>query len=371
MVNSTWSAWYNTTACLINGTYGQERTRTQYDNNSCGEVGNTTYYDYQLVNCTYVLGNPIRNWPKFACVNSSFVIWATYNGLTDASVNVTIDGSTYPLPYNASSGRYEDAFTSNIEQIAHITLSASKTGYENMIVSGTIEITQCFSFKVRLWEQVEQSTLFSNNNTIILDENYNKQLIDPYINDFAVIIAKNNDHNATGEYSYCNIPFGSGQALGQLLNIGNWMGNSSHLLTDPLKSYAGCEDYWFRGDYYNGEANITLPWAGNYSLYFVDGTLKWENQFSPPQIVKSSLFMQLGEINLPDKQNLTEDFWVSHEELNLWGSWTDSAFIWMITLLPILLFVGLVLTGFPIQLAGLIVIMLESLWFMQNIFHFF
>jgi hypothetical protein len=149
------------------------------------------------------------------------------------------------------------------------------------------------------------------------------------------------------------------------------MGNLTRNITGALGQYAGCDKYWFRAVYYNGEANLTLPWAGNYSLYFVDGTMRWENQYSPPDIIKSSLFMQLGEINLQDKQNLTMDLWISHDELNMWASWTDSAFIWMVTLLPIILFIGLVLTGFPIQLAGLIVIMLESIWFMQNLLHFF
>jgi len=308
---------------------------------------------------------------KFACKDSNFTLWVIYGNLTDANVTATLNGVTYNLTYNSTTQRYEGIFTSNIEQVVSVLINASRINYPTMTTTSTLTITTCFSFRIRLWEQVELQTIYQNNNTIITDKNYDKQLIDPYINDFGYIIARNNDKNATGEYSYCNVPWGSGQALGQLLNIGNWLGtNLTRNLTNPLKQYAGCDKYWFRAVYYNGEANLTLPWAGNYSLYFVDGTMKWENQFAPPQIIKSSLFMRLGEINLPDKRNLTEDFWVSHEELNMWASWTDSAFIWMVTLLPILLFVGLVLFGFPIQLAGLIVIMLESIWFMQNIFHF-
>ncbi len=351
----------NTTICRASVEYCDPTEYCTGSNITCpSDISNCT------ANLTIAWGQ------RFACTNSNFTLWVIYGNLTDANVTATLNGVTYNLTYNSTTHRYEGIFSSNIEQVVSVLINASRINYPTETITSTLTITTCFSFRVRLWEQVDLQTIYQTNNTIITDKNYNKQLIDPYINDFGYIIARNNDRNATGEYSYCNVPWGSGQALGQLLDIGNWLGtNLTRNLTNPLKQYAGCDKYWLRAVYYNGEANLTLPWAGNYSLYFVDGIMRWENQFAPPQIIKSSLFMQLGEINLPDKQNLTEDFWVSHEELNMWASWTDSAFIWMVTLLPIILSIGLVLTGFPIQLAGLIVIMLESIWFVSNILHFF
>jgi mannan endo-1,4-beta-mannosidase len=53
LVNTLWSSWYDITGCQVNDTITQERNRTQYDNNYCGEVSNTTYYEHQTINCDY------------------------------------------------------------------------------------------------------------------------------------------------------------------------------------------------------------------------------------------------------------------------------------------------------------------------------
>jgi len=53
LVNTSWSDWYNVTSCLPNNTITQERNLTQYDDNFCGEIENTTFYEYQYILCDY------------------------------------------------------------------------------------------------------------------------------------------------------------------------------------------------------------------------------------------------------------------------------------------------------------------------------
>jgi len=55
MVNTTWTDWYNMSECHQNNTYDQARNKTEYDANSCGEIGNATYYEYQTGSCEYYI----------------------------------------------------------------------------------------------------------------------------------------------------------------------------------------------------------------------------------------------------------------------------------------------------------------------------
>jgi hypothetical protein len=314
--------------------------------------------------------------PRFARINETFTIWADYQyaiNLTDVlGANATIHNSTvsYPLTYNPVTGHYEENFSSATNMTWQTTLSVSKGSLVGYNRTCNIRIGSDFAFTVRLWEEVELKTEFQNKNYIITDENYNKQLTDPYINDFGYVIAKNNDHNATGQYTYCNIPVGSVQQItGAIAGIIG--SNLTNLLTNDVGNVVGCDDYWFHAEYTNGSATLALPWAGNYSLYFLDGTVKWENDYAPPQLIKSGIFMPLGEINIPYRMDMTQNFWISHEEIDFWASFTDSAFIWLITLLPIILFIGLILIGCPMQIAGIVLISIESLWLFQNILHLF
>jgi len=53
MVNTSWSSWYDVTVCQANDTIQQERNLTEFDNNYCGEVSNTTYFEYQYIACDF------------------------------------------------------------------------------------------------------------------------------------------------------------------------------------------------------------------------------------------------------------------------------------------------------------------------------
>ena len=51
--NTTWGDWSNDTLCLINDTQRQVQNLTQYDANECGEIANETFYNYTWVACDY------------------------------------------------------------------------------------------------------------------------------------------------------------------------------------------------------------------------------------------------------------------------------------------------------------------------------
>jgi len=53
LVNASWSEWYNATSCRVNDTLTQERNRTQYDSNNCGETENQTFYENKDIMCDY------------------------------------------------------------------------------------------------------------------------------------------------------------------------------------------------------------------------------------------------------------------------------------------------------------------------------
>lgn len=212
---------------------------------------------------------------------------------------------------------------------------------------------------IKLWEQVDMKF---NATTNITSENYDKLLEDPYLNDFGYIIARSNE-NQSGNYSYCNFPIASGQTLMDILRLPIPLNRSTlDNLTGPFKQYIGCNQKWYRSDYISGEANLDLLNPGNYSLYFLDGVMKWDGLYSPPEITKSNLFMWLGDIAIPDRLDYELNFWISHGELDFWASWTDGLFLFMATIVPILIFLALIFLGVPFQLAGILALSYETLW---------
>jgi hypothetical protein len=308
--------------------------------------------------------------PSMVRTNEPFAIWADYQDsnntdIPGATVNVTnITTGSYPLIYQA--GRYSEDFQIANALIWYATISASAPSYAPLTANCTIAVEEPFGFTIRIWEEVE----FTNSSGIS-QRNYNKQLTDPYINDFAWIIAKNNDLNASGAYQYCNFPFKTGQNV-WAITMPNYIGNKPS--EDALKGIkdllsgglVGCDNYWYHSHYEDGVAILQLPVAGNYSLYFVEGPVEWENSVSPPKIERSDLFMYLGEITIPDKQDYTIDFWVAHSELNFWGSLSDEVFLFMLTLFPIILFIFLVMAGMPIAFAGMIALGWNVIWMVLN-----
>ncbi|MEM2956304.1 MAG: DNRLRE domain-containing protein [Candidatus Pacearchaeota archaeon] len=53
LINTSWTEWYNITACLTGDYYIQERNMIQYDSNNCEEVSNKTFFERQNVSCIY------------------------------------------------------------------------------------------------------------------------------------------------------------------------------------------------------------------------------------------------------------------------------------------------------------------------------
>jgi uncharacterized protein YjbI with pentapeptide repeats len=78
LANTTPGSWYNITECRFNNTILEQRNWTQYDSNFCGETGNTTFYDYQEIPCDFC--TPILT-------NTTEVSW--YN-ITQCRFNNTI-----------------------------------------------------------------------------------------------------------------------------------------------------------------------------------------------------------------------------------------------------------------------------------------
>ena len=172
----------------------------------------------------------------------------------------------------------------------------------------------------------------------------------------------NLDQNATGVYTYCNVPIGVGQGLFSAINYEGWLDSVQEYADETYGEALGCNNYWFRGEYNNGTAILYMPFLGNYSIYFVDGTVAFENDYSPPKLIDSDIFMNLGQVYISNKTDTTMDFWISHDELNYWASFSDNIFLIMILVMPILFFIALTLLGVPKEMTGMVVIAWEVIW---------
>ena len=75
MTNTSWSEWYNITTCNSSDQLIQQRNRTEYDNNNCGEISNTTYYENMTVYCDFCTPNMTNTswseWYNITTCNSS------------------------------------------------------------------------------------------------------------------------------------------------------------------------------------------------------------------------------------------------------------------------------------------------------------
>jgi hypothetical protein len=302
--------------------------------------------------------------PRYVQTGETFIISANYSygGLPITGANVTlVDNLTsYNLPY--SNSLYQDNFSSDPETTWCIAVTANSSTRDNLTDNCCIIITSGQLLTVKLWEQVDLKVVDNLSGVEITEENYDKELTDPWINDFGYIIARSNE-NQTGNYSYCNLPFATGQQLMKVLKAMSLVNESTRAnLTLPLQQYIGCNQRWYRAEYTQGQADLTLLNPGNYSLYFIDGVMKWDGAYSPPEITKSNMFMWIGDITIPDRQHYTTNFWVSHDELDFWSSWTDGLFLFMTTIIPLLIFLALIFLGVPFQLAGVIALSYETIW---------
>jgi hypothetical protein len=86
LVNTTGS-WYNITQCLANDTIMQARATVQYDDNFCGEIGNSTTYEYQSSPCDYCTPN---------LVNAT----SSWDNTTECMLNDTQEWERYIVQYD-------------------------------------------------------------------------------------------------------------------------------------------------------------------------------------------------------------------------------------------------------------------------------
>ncbi|MBD3249873.1 S8 family serine peptidase, partial [Candidatus Woesearchaeota archaeon] len=87
MTNTSWRAYYNISPCYENDTIEQERNRTQYDSTYCGEVGNTTFFEQQIIACI----NPPSSVTGLVNISSTneTINW-TWTNPSEADFNSTI-----------------------------------------------------------------------------------------------------------------------------------------------------------------------------------------------------------------------------------------------------------------------------------------
>ncbi|MCK5283571.1 MAG: hypothetical protein KAK00_09275 [Nanoarchaeota archaeon] len=79
LINTSWTAWYNTTSCQADDTVQQERNRTQYDSNYCGEIGDIIFIEYRNTeSCDYCTPNLVNN------------SWNNWYNITSCQANDTI-----------------------------------------------------------------------------------------------------------------------------------------------------------------------------------------------------------------------------------------------------------------------------------------
>jgi len=351
LTNTSWGNWTNTTGlCLFNDTISQVRNLTEYDANECGGA-NTTYYDYQYIECDSLFS---LNYycPKVACVNETFSIWVDYlySGIdiTNATVNLTDGITLYNLPYNTSYEQYRQDFISITDLNWTYTLYID--GVDGANRSCWTDVQECYDVTVDIWEEVEYKIYANTSNYAVKVKNYDKELNDPYINNFAYIFAMYNDIEITDlNAESCGFKTGAEQSAWDLINIGNWMGDQwGDMVKGDLGYFAGCDKFWFNAEYEDGQAILNLPYTGNYSLWLIDGSMTWFSQYSPPDIIKSNLFISLGNVNIEDKEDITLTYWLDHEEIDTWGAFTDSIYVWML-LLGIFIFIGLNMVGLGLK----------------------
>jgi hypothetical protein len=325
LANTSWSAWQNMTACLTNNSYEQNRNKVQYDENDC--LANTTFYDYQWLNCSSLItdGNYC---PKIVCVNDSFTIYANYNyngtPITNATITITVNGTNYTLFYNPTYEDYRSNFTISSPQVSNYTINVP-----GLTTSCSTESFVCYDLTIKLWQEKAYKIYAQSSQYAVKVRNYDKQLDTPYINDFAYIIAIANEHNVSGlNNQSCNLATGPQQKFLEILNLGNWMGNNAtQSMVNLIGNNIGCNKYWFRAKYDNGVAVLRLPWTGNYSLFLLDGVIMWKGDYTPPDIVRSDLYLPLGDEEIATAADWTENFWIPRKDLDFGGPLMDFLFI--------------------------------------------
>jgi len=94
LLNTTWTEWYNTTACLAGNYVEQERNRTQYDVNFCGEVDNATYTETRTTPCNHCIPNWMQENNQCQTNDKQLISYTDTNNCNEDE-NLLIDNGTY------------------------------------------------------------------------------------------------------------------------------------------------------------------------------------------------------------------------------------------------------------------------------------
>jgi hypothetical protein len=110
MTNTSFTSWSNQGTCKIDDLQLQNRSKIQYDTNYCGEIANTTIWDYQNISCNYCSYN-LTNTSKSSWINETCVSiqmnqsrsWVEY----DTNKSICYDVTGLPSDYYANLTYYE------------------------------------------------------------------------------------------------------------------------------------------------------------------------------------------------------------------------------------------------------------------------
>jgi len=118
MQNTSFSNWINISSCYTNNTILQSRNKTEYDANTCNEIANTTWFEYQETSCDFCTPNMQNttktSWIDLTCSNDKMNQsrnWTEY----DSNVCNEIANSTWfeyrlvnPIWQNTSWGAWSN-----------------------------------------------------------------------------------------------------------------------------------------------------------------------------------------------------------------------------------------------------------------------
>lgn len=89
LVNTSLTSWVDQGSCKVDDLQVQNRSKIEYDQNTCGEVANATHWEYQNVSCNYC---------SYNVVNSSWSDWTNVSCLSDDTMNK----SRYKTEYDSN-----------------------------------------------------------------------------------------------------------------------------------------------------------------------------------------------------------------------------------------------------------------------------
>jgi len=272
LVNTSWSSWSNISSCYANSTLDQQRTRIEYDQNTCGEVSNKTYYDYRYVDCNYELNIEVcDSGCDYTSVGNAIDDLYCYNQTTNV---FNFDGCTKltaPLNIFVHDGERSRFF---LENISNITIVGESK--EGVVINGDVLYSNIALINVDNIT-IKNYTLNYGYNGIWIEESSNIVIenVDSFSSDLrGMVLLKNSDNNVIRNSVVANV-----NHSGFLL-----YGGSDNNIFNNVTSY-NCNNsgLYFLEDNRNNSV-INSEFFGNAfeGLHFADGSqnIKIENVIS-------------------------------------------------------------------------------------------